>query len=238
MFAEGGFRGRATRIESKPIMKPTESFSDPDSIGRSLAETPAVHSSASVRDTRLGAFCEVGPRCRIAESEFGDYSYIGEDGDVIYTRIGRFCSIAAMVRINPGNHPLERAALHHFTYRASKYGFGADEPDFFAWRRSHRVTIGHDVWIGHGAIILPGVSVGDGAVIGAGAVVTRDVGDFGIAIGTPAVTHRLRFAPAICRSLKRIAWWDWPRARIAAALGDFRALPIEAFCARYDPQRA
>ena len=72
-------------------------------------------------------------------------------------RIGKFCSIAAMTRINPGNHPMERASQSHFTYRASAYFPGeSDEADFFAWRRAHQVTIGHDVWIGHGAIVLPG----------------------------------------------------------------------------------
>ncbi len=208
-----------------------DGFTDPDS--EALSAEASVDASASVRDTLFGRFCEVGPRCRIAESSFGDYSYIGNDSDVIYTKIGKFCSIAAAVRINPGNHPLERAALHHFTYRASKFGFGADEPGFFDWRRGQQVVIGHDVWIGHGAILLPGVTVGNGAVIGAGAVVTRDVPDFAIAIGTPAHLHRFRFPPEICEALNRITWWDWPADQLAAGLEDFRTLPIEAFCKKY-----
>jgi len=93
---------------------------------------------------------------KFIESTLGDYSYIASDSDVIYTKIEKFCSIAAMVRINPGNHPMHRATQSHFTYRASAYFDGeADEDEFFEWRRSHPVNIGHDVWIGHGAVVSP-----------------------------------------------------------------------------------
>ena len=81
-----------------------------------------------------------------------DYSYVVNDSQITYTTIGKFCSIAAMTRINPGNHPMHRATQAHFTYRASAYFDGeSDDSEFFAWRRAHHVHIGHDVWIGHGA---------------------------------------------------------------------------------------
>jgi acetyltransferase-like isoleucine patch superfamily enzyme len=57
------------------------------------------------------------------------------------------------VRVNPRNHPMQRASHAHFTYRASRYWSNEpDEAEFFARRRVHPVTMGHDVWIGHGAI--------------------------------------------------------------------------------------
>jgi phosphonate metabolism protein (transferase hexapeptide repeat family) len=211
---------------------------DPDSAHKSLGGTPDIDPTASVRDSDFGRFCEVGPRTKVAESTFGDFSYVANDSDIIYSTIGRFCSIASHVRINPGNHPIERAAMHHFTYRASAYGFGDDEMEFFAWRRLHAVSIGHDVWIGHGAVILPGVTIGDGAVIGAQAVVSKDVPDFAIMTGVPARLHRFRFAPEVCASLKRLGWWNWEDARLKAALADFRRLPAEEFCAVHDPEFA
>jgi len=49
------------------------------------------------------------------------------------------------------------------------------------------VEIGDYVFIGPRAIILPGVRIGKGAVVGAGAVVTKDVPEFTIVGGVPAV---------------------------------------------------
>jgi acetyltransferase-like isoleucine patch superfamily enzyme len=49
------------------------------------------------------------------------------------------------------------------------------------------VEIGDYVFIGPRAIILPGVKIGKGAVVAAGAVVTKDVADFTIVGGIPAI---------------------------------------------------
>jgi phosphonate metabolism protein (transferase hexapeptide repeat family) len=213
--------------------KPT--WADPDSARKHLGQDPFIDPTARVRDSRFGAWCEVGARTRVAESVFGDYSYVVNDSDIIYAEIGRFCSIAAHTRINPGNHPLERVALNHFTYRSSAYGLGEDDSSFFDWRRGHRVTLGNDVWIGHGAVVLPGVSIGDGAAIGAGAVVSKDIPPFAVAVGVPARVVRHRFPAEIVAALQRIAWWDWPHDRLRNALADFRALDAAAFCRKYDP---
>ena len=140
-----------------------------------LSEQPSVHETAVIRESTLGKWTEVGARTTIVESAMDDYSYVVNDSQIIYSTIGKFCSIASQTRLNPGNHPLDRAALHHFTYRAFQFDMGEDDPAFFDWRRSSPVTLGHDIWIGHGATIMPGVSIGSGAATGAGAVVTKDV---------------------------------------------------------------
>jgi phosphonate metabolism protein (transferase hexapeptide repeat family) len=204
-----------------------------------LSTTPLVDPSAQVRDCRLGAYCEVGARTQLLEVTLGDYSYIVNDSDAAYATIGKFCSIAAMTRINPGNHPMERASQSHFTYRASAYFPGAtDDAGLFAWRRAHAVTIGHDVWIGHGAIILPGRRIGTGAVIAAGAVVTKDVQSYAIVAGNPARFIRARFPDEIAARLQRLAWWDWSHERLRAALADFQSLSIDRFLDRYETAAA
>ena len=198
-----------------------------------LSEKPSIHPWADVRTSSLGPWTAVGPRTDVHESTMGAYSYIVNDSDMIYSEIGKFCSIAAHVRINPGNHPTWRASQHHFQYRAANYQLGDDEAGFFDWRRQDKVTIGHDVWIGHGAIILAGVTIGAGSVIGAGAVVSKDVAPYMIVGGVPARPIRRRFEPDIARALTALAWWDWSHDKVKTALDDFRALDVEAFIEKY-----
>jgi len=199
-----------------------------------LSEQPSIHETARVSACRLGRYTEVGARTSLIETTLDDYSYMVNDGDVAYTTIGKFCSVAAHVRINPGNHPSWRASQAHFTYRANAYW--PDEPDetaFFDWRRSQAVTIGHDVWIGHGVVVLPGRRIGTGAILGAGAIVTKDVAPYTIVVGNPARPVRRRFDERIAARLEALAWWDWDHERLRRALPDFRALGVEAFLERY-----
>jgi phosphonate metabolism protein (transferase hexapeptide repeat family) len=203
-------------------------------MSRKLSQEPSIHATATVASSRLGRYTEVSERCRLDEVELGDYSYVMQDGAIWSATIGKFVNIAASARINAPNHPTWRATMHHFTYRAADYWPDADmETEFFNWRRSHRVVIGHDVWIGHGATVLPGVTVGNGAVIGAGAVVSRDVSAYSIVGGVPARLIRERFTRSIGERMDRLSWWNWDHDRLRSALADFRSLSAEDFLGRY-----
>lgn len=199
-----------------------------------LGLEPRIDPSARVRKCELGIYTSVGPRTSMSESTFGDYSYVVNDCSIVWAEIGKFCSIASSNRINPGNHPMWRAALHHFTYRSESYGFELeDDHDFFAWRKEHKVVLGNDVWIGHGAVLLPGVTIGTGAGIGAGAVVSKDVPPFAIVGGVPAKLIRYRFPEKVQEKLLQIAWWDWSREQLAAGLPDLRKMSAEEFVEKY-----
>jgi phosphonate metabolism protein (transferase hexapeptide repeat family) len=195
---------------------------------------PLIHPGCDIRGSDFGPFTEVGRDSVILNSTFGAYSYCTRLCDIANTTVGKFVNIAAMVRIGPTDHPMERASQHHFLYRSANYW--EDEPEdaaFFAARAARRTVIGHDVWIGHGAIVKPEVTVGDGAVIAAGAVVTRDVPAYAIVAGVPAAPLRFRFPPEVIAGLQRLAWWNWDHDRLRAALPDFRRLSAAEFVAKH-----
>lgn len=200
-----------------------------------LSETPWIDPTATVKDSVLGKYTEVGAGCHVAHSSLGDYSYCVENTQIAYATIGKFSNIAAHVRIYASKHPMQLASLHHFTYRSSWYFDGeADNQAFFDWRAEHPITIGHDSWIGHGAVIMPGVTIGNGAIIGSNAVVTHDVPAYAVAVGVPAKVIRSRFAPAIAERMEALAWWDWPHVRLHETLQDFRTLGAEEFLEKYE----
>jgi phosphonate metabolism protein (transferase hexapeptide repeat family) len=202
-------------------------------VAKQLSEQPTIGQNTNVFGSNLGAWTELSHDVDFIDSTLGDYSYAMQRCSIVWTKIGKFCSIASDVRINPGNHPTWRASQHHFTYRAAAYGLGEDDEDFFNWRKEHEVTIGHDVWIGHGVVVLAGVKIGTGAVIGAGAVVSKDVAPYSIVGGVPAKPIKKRLADELVPEMEKLAWWNWPREKLKDTLPDMRALSAEEFLRKY-----
>lgn len=199
-----------------------------------LHEEPVIHPAARVTNSRIGRYTEIAEGCRIDETALGDYSYAMENCQIWCSRIGKFANIAASTRINATNHPMDRATLHHFTYRAGDYWEDAEnEGEFFAARRASAVEVGHDTWLGHGVTVVQGVKIGAGAVVAAGAVVTKDVAPYSVVGGVPARPIRDRFPQQTAERLMALAWWDWDHERLRSALADFRTLGIEAFLERH-----
>jgi len=197
-----------------------------------LSATPTLDPTAHVQNSALSEWTQLAAAVTFLNSSLGAYSYVMERSQIENTSLGKFCSVASDVRINPGQHPLERPTSHHLTYRSAVYGLGEDDHAFFSWRASRRVVIGHDVWIGHGATVMGGLTIGEGAVIGAGAVVTQDVAPYSIVAGVPARFIRERFPAEVAERLTRLAWWDWTHEEFRQRLPSFRG-DVLAFLALY-----
>jgi phosphonate metabolism protein (transferase hexapeptide repeat family) len=201
-----------------------------DEISQRKTDQPRIHQTAQLKGCSVGKYCEIGERVILREVSVGDFSYFERNGEAIYSTIGKFCSIAANVRINALEHPVERLTMHKVTYRPNEYfRFHGLDHAFRERRRAKQVSIGHDVWIGHGAVVLPGISIGTGAVIGANAVVSKDVAPFQIVAGVPACPLRMRFSHEVCERILQSGWWDWPTEKVAEAIPDMQVLGIEAF---------
>lgn len=107
--------------------------------------------------------CDFGNRVKFGKNVFINHSAIFSASGGIEIEDG--VSIAPGVRIATINHD--------FNQRHTIYTYG-------------KVVIKKNAWIGMNVTICPGVTIGEYAVVGAGAVVTKDIPDYGVAVGSPA----------------------------------------------------
>ena len=102
--------------------------------------------------------------------------------------VGDHVAIASSVAIYNSEHDINSEDFH-----------AVNEP----------VEIGEFVFIGARAIILPGVKIGRGAVVAAGAVVTKDVSEYKIVAGVPAVEIGERKIKDLHYKLGRARLFQW-----------------------------
>lgn len=152
---------------------------------------PTSYSPVKLGQTKLRAFCgklmleKCGKKVNIERGavfsrriELGDRSGIG-----INASISGKCIIGNDVMMGPEciiytrNHKTDDVTT---TMRGQ--GFTEERP----------VHIGDDVWIGGRVTILPGVRIGNHSIVGAGAIVTKDVPEWAVVAGNPAVVKKYR----------------------------------------------
>jgi acetyltransferase-like isoleucine patch superfamily enzyme len=145
---------------------------------------------------------------RTRQIELGSYSYgivIDLLNFPVKTVIGRYTSIGPGVKIFQANHPSGFLSMHPFFYR-SDIGVAKGESI-----QRNQLFVGHDVWIGANAIICPGCHrIGNGSIIAAGAVVTKNVPDFSVIGGNPAMVIKKRFEDELATKITSSGWWFQP----------------------------
>ena len=154
--------------------------------------------------------------------EFGPYTYgkpvILQYGEGSKLKVGKFCSIAAEVKILlGGNHRTDWITTSPVPALAEDWPEAKDIEGHPLSKGD--VLIGNDVWIGYGATILSGVRIGDGAAIAARSVVVRDVEPYAVVAGNPAAAIGKRFDDRVVEMLLGLRWWDWPPEKIRRHLG-------------------
>lgn len=131
---------------------------------------------------KCGKNVNIYPHGKFSSSvELGDNSDLGLrcqiNGKVV---IGNNVIMAPDVAIYTVNHNTARTDI------PIKYQGNTEEKP---------VYIGDSCWICARVIILPGVKIGKGCVIAAGAVVSKDVPDYSVVAGNPAVIVKNRLEP-------------------------------------------
>lgn len=198
-----------------------------------LGNKPHIDEGCKIINCTFGMYNEIGKHSVLENVAMDDYSYVMEFCYLQNTSVHKFVNIAAMTRIGPTDHPMQRVTQHHLTYRRKLYGLDTkDDKEFFDQRAARHTIIGNDTWIGHGAIIMPEVHIGDGSVVGSGAIVTKDVPKYSIVVGSPARVIKMRFSDKVIEQLLDIRWWDWPDEKIRANFQDF-LLDGEQFVEKY-----
>ena len=160
-----------------------------------------------IRNSRIDKTAKVNSGCSVVESTMGAYSYCSYDCNILYTDIGRYCSIANDVIIGGDEHPMDWLSTSP-VFQDVKHSGPSKRFARHKLPLIRRTVIANDVWIGDRVIIKQGVSIGNGAVVGAGAVVTKDVPSYAVVAGVPAKVIKYRFDEVTRSALLESEWWN------------------------------
>lgn len=145
--------------------------------------------------------------------EIGAFSYVVQNSFLENCIIGRFCSIAANVKLMSEGHPIDRVSTSTWSYGNNinnivRSDFGCEINQNRKILFSDKTVIQNDVWIGEGAIIKRGVTIGHGSVIAGYSVVVKDVPPYSVVGGNPAKIIKYRFNDDLVKKLVETKWWD------------------------------
>lgn len=135
------------------------------------------------------------------ELEIGDYVHISPfvsiiGGKLAKVTIGNFCTISAGARLIGASDAMVGAGL-----------VGPLIPDLYRDDVIYDgILIENFVSIGTNVVIMPGVVIHEGAVIGANSFVNKDISEWSIWVGTPAVKIKDRMSGRMEEFAKRLGY--------------------------------
>lgn len=132
------------------------------------------------RDALLIQRVQQGKNCHIREPQYIKFPDNVFLGDEVFFNAG--ATILAHAKIAIGDYSAFGPNVMLLT---SGHLIGLSDIAFKRSETKLPITIGKNCWVGAGAIVLGGVEIGDGAVIGAGSIVTKSIGAWKIAVGSP-----------------------------------------------------
>lgn len=165
-------------------------------------------------------------RVQVSYSTLDDYSYVGRHARIVYSDIGKFCSIAGESVVGMGTHTIDKLS-------SSSIFTEANNGTKHSWVNTsevipyERVKVGNDVWVGMRAMILGGKTIGNGAVIAAGSIVTKDVPPYAVVAGVPAKVIRYRFSQEVIDRLETLQWWDLPEEVLKRNISLFQSDQVD-----------
>ena len=174
-------------------------------IGQDTLLLPNTH---LIGDVRVGANCKIGPNTTIQDSSVGPGCTIEAsvlEGAILEedVEIGPFGHLRSGAHLGRGVHMgnygevknsrLEAGVkMGHFSYIGDAHigenvniGAGTITCNYDG-KQKHKTEIGAGAFIGSDTMLVAPLRIGKGARTGAGSVVTKDVPDFGLAVGVPA----------------------------------------------------
>jgi bifunctional UDP-N-acetylglucosamine pyrophosphorylase/glucosamine-1-phosphate N-acetyltransferase len=188
------------------MLDPATTYISPDAeIGQDTVIFPNTH---LIGEVQIGSDCKLGPNTTIRDSSIGDGCAVDAsvvEGAVLeeQVEIGPFAHLRKGTYLGRGVHMgnygevknsrLEAGVkMGHFSYIGDAHigentniGAGTITCNYDG-NQKHRTEIGADAFIGSDTMLVAPLKIGKGARTGAGSVVTKDVPDYGLAVGVPA----------------------------------------------------
>lgn len=204
--AEGVLRRRvavALMLQGVSIVDPANTYIDAQvEIGPDTVIQPFTMIRGR---TRIGSGAVIGPHAEISDSILGDRVRFARSVMVDSTA-GPDCNIGPFAYLRPGTALEQGVKIGDFVeVKKSRIGRGSKVPHLsyvgdatvgeganigcgtitcnYDGRNKYQTTIGDGAFIGSNTNLVAPVTVGQGAVIGAGSTITKDVGEYDLAIG-------------------------------------------------------